>query len=188
MIEIMPHISLNNDIPGIVGLMIYRPETAGPLNELADVLLRSPGTLSPGDRELIASYVSRLNDCDFCGSMHGAVAAEQLPGGLAQVTQACADPNAAEVPPKMRALLAIAALVRESGRAVTAEAVAAAREAGATDVEIHDTVLIAAAFCMYNRYVDGLATIALPTQEDYQPFAKQIVADGYVRITRESAG
>ncbi|MFG1875022.1 carboxymuconolactone decarboxylase family protein [Sphaerisporangium sp. NPDC049003] len=184
----MPHIALNNDAPGIVGPMLYRPETARPLNDLADVLLRGPSTLSRGERELIASYVSRLNDCDFCGSIHGAVAAEQLPGGMAQVTAAYADPGTADVSPKMRELLAIAGLVRESGRSVTAEAVDAAREAGATDREIHDTVLIAAAFCMFNRYVDGLETVTPPSQDAYQPMAKQIVAEGYAGVMQAFGG
>ncbi|WP_424535568.1 carboxymuconolactone decarboxylase family protein [Sphaerisporangium viridialbum] len=184
----MPHISLNNDAPGIVGPMLYRPETAGPLNDLTDLLLRGPSTLSRGERELIAAYVSRLNDCDFCGSIHGAVAAEQLPGGMEQVTGACASPETADVSPKVRKLLVIAAQVRESGRAVTAEAVAAAREVGATDLEIHDTVLIAAAFCMFNRYVDGLATLAPPDPGAYQPMAKQIVAEGYSGVIHAFGG
>ncbi|WP_433419796.1 carboxymuconolactone decarboxylase family protein [Microtetraspora malaysiensis] len=120
--------------------MIYRPETAGPLNELTELLLAGDNTLSRGDRELIAAYVSRLNKCDFCGTIHGVMAARQLPDGASQVEQACTNPHAADVTPKMRALLDIAALVQQSGRAVTQEAVDAARTAGATDPEIHDTV------------------------------------------------
>ncbi|GLW99083.1 peroxidase-related enzyme [Microtetraspora sp. NBRC 16547] len=184
----MPHISLNNDAPGIVGLMLYRPETGRLLNDLADVLMRGENTLSRGERELIATYVSRLNDCHFCGSIHGAVAAQQLPDGMPQVVQACVNPHAANVSPKMRALLDIAALVRESGRAVTEEAVSAAREHGATDMEIHDTVLIAAMFSMFNRYVDGLGTLAPPDQADYEPMAKTIVADGYAGAVHRFAG
>ncbi|WP_245967001.1 carboxymuconolactone decarboxylase family protein [Sphaerisporangium album] len=159
--------------------MLYRPETAKPLNALVDVLLRADNTLSRGERELIAAYVSRLNDCEFCGSIHGAMAAEQLPGGQEQVAQACVNPHVADVSPKMRALLAVAAQVREGGRAVTAEAIAAAHQAGASDLEIHDTVLIAAAFCMFNRYVDGLGTTALPNEEDYVPIAQMIIEAGY---------
>ncbi|MEV6983255.1 peroxidase-related enzyme [Sphaerisporangium sp. NPDC051017] len=159
--------------------MLYRPETAKPLNDLVDVLLRADNTLSRGERELIAAYVSRLNDCDFCGSIHGAMAAEQLPGGQEQVAAACANPHTADVSPKMRALLDVAAQVREGGKAVTAEAIAAAHQAGAGDLEIHDTVLIAAAFCMFNRYVDGLGTTPLTGQEEYVPIAKMIIEAGY---------
>ncbi|WP_067130241.1 carboxymuconolactone decarboxylase family protein [Microtetraspora malaysiensis] len=184
----MAYISLNNDAPGILGLMIYRPETAGPLNELTELLLAGDNTLSRGDRELIAAYVSRLNKCDFCGTIHGVMAARQLPGGASQVEQACTNPHAADVTPKMRALLDIAALVQQSGRAVTQEAVDAARAAGATDPEIHDTVLIAATFCMFNRYVDGLGTFAPPARADYEPMADTLLSLGYSKSIEAMQG
>jgi alkylhydroperoxidase family enzyme len=90
--------------------------------------------------------------------------------------------TATDLSPRMRALLEIAALVQQSGRAVTADAVAAARAAGATDRDLHDTVLIAAAFCMYNRYVDGLATIPLPDDRGYDAMAEHIVGSGYANL------
>jgi uncharacterized peroxidase-related enzyme len=176
----MPHISLDNDAPGIISLFIYRPETARPMSELADVLLRGPSTLSPGERELIASYVSALNECKFCMSSHAAFAAAQLPEGMVLVDQVRADLDGAPVSPKLRALLRIAAAVQQNGKNVRAQDVTAAREAGATDVEIHDTVLIAAAFCMYNRYVDGLATITPEDPDAYAATASLIVEHGYV--------
>jgi uncharacterized peroxidase-related enzyme len=176
----MPHIALNSAEQGIRGLLRYRPETAGPLSELTEVLLRGPSTLTRGERELIAAYVSALNDCRYCSSSHSATAAAQLPGGMTLVEQVRADPGTAPVPAKLKALLTIAAAVRESGRAVTGEQVAQARAAGATDVEIHDTVLIAAAFCMFNRYVDGLATTAPDDPALYAAGAQRLVAHGYV--------
>ena len=126
----MPHIALNSAEPGIRGLLRYRPQTACPLSELTEVLLRGPSTLTRGERELIAAYVSALNDCRYCASSHAACAAAQLPGGMTLVEQVCADPSTAPVPAKLKALLRIAAAVRESGRAVTAEQVAEARAAG----------------------------------------------------------
>ncbi len=176
----MPHITLNSAEPGIRGLLRYRPETAGPLSELTEVLLRGPSTLTRGERELIAAYVSALNDCRYCSSSHSACAAAQLPGGMTLVEQVRADPGTAPVPAKLKALLTIASAVRESGRAVTGEQVAQARAAGATDVEIHDTVLIAAVFCMFNRYVDGLATTAPDDPALYAAGAQRLVAHGYV--------
>jgi uncharacterized peroxidase-related enzyme len=176
----MPHIALNSAEPGIRGLLRYRPETARPLSELTEVLLRGPGTLTRGERELIAAYVSALNDCKYCSSSHSACAAAQLPGGMALVEQVRADPRTAPVPAKLKALLAIASAVAGSGRAVTAELVAGARAAGATDVEIHDTVLIAAVFCMFNRYVDGLATTAPDDPAVYAAGAQRLVTHGYV--------
>jgi uncharacterized peroxidase-related enzyme len=175
----MPHISLNSADPGIRGLLRYRPETARPLSELTEVLLRGPSTLTRGERELIAAYVSALNDCRYCTSSHSACAAAQLPGGMALVEQVRVDPSAAPVTAKLKALLAIAAAVQQSGSAVTAEHVAGARAEGATDLEIHDTVLIAAMFCMFNRYVDGLATIAPDDPAVYAAGAQRLIAHGY---------
>ena len=153
----MPHIDLGNEVPGIRGLFEYRPETGAVLSDLGEVLLRGDSTLSRGERELIAAYVSHLNGCRYCAGAHGACAAAQLPGGAAQVEEVLSDPDSGLVSAKVRALLAIAALVRQDGRLVTGKEIAAARAEGATDREIHDTVLIAAAFSMFNRYVDGLA-------------------------------
>jgi uncharacterized peroxidase-related enzyme len=176
----MPHIALNSAEPGIRGLLRYRPETARPLSELAEVLLRGPGTLTRGERELIAAYVSALNDCRYCASSHSACAAAQLPGGMAVVEQVCADPAGAPVSAKLKALLAVAAAVARSGRAVTADHLAQARGAGATDFEIHDTVLIAAMFCMFNRYVDGLGTTAPDDPAVYAAGAQRLVTQGYL--------
>jgi uncharacterized peroxidase-related enzyme len=176
---VVAHIELGNDIPGIGGLLAYRPETAGPLGDLAEVLLRGDSTLSRGERELIAAYVSRRNECEYCSNSHTATAAAQLPGGAEQVAQVMADPGTAGVSGKLRALLAIADLVRVDGRLVTADAVAKARAAGATDLEIHDTVLITAAFCMYNRYVDGLGTPLPDDPAEYAVGAQALVEHGY---------
>jgi uncharacterized peroxidase-related enzyme len=156
----MPYITLNSEEPGIRGLLRFRPETGRPISDLAHVLLRGPSTLTRGERELIGAHVSGLNGCEYCPSSHSACAAAQLPGGMTLVEQVRADPAAAPVPAKMKSLLAIAAAVAESGLKVTAGQVADARTAGATDLEIHDTVLIAAVLRMFNRYVDGLGTIA----------------------------
>ena len=176
----MPHIDLPEGVPGIVSAMQFRPETAVPLNALAEALLRADNTLSRGERELIAAYVSSLNECQFCQASHSAFAALQLDGGMDIVEQVKRDPDSAPVSDKLKALLHIAAKVTKDGRSVTAEDVEAARAEGATDVEIHDAVLIAAAFCMFNRYVDGLATWSPTDPEIYAMNAQRIVENGYV--------
>jgi uncharacterized peroxidase-related enzyme len=150
------------------------------MGEFIEVLLRGDNSLSRGERELIAAYVSRLNECVYCTNSHSATAAAQLPGGTEQVELTLADLASAPISGKLRALLDIAGLVQVSGRMVTADAVAKARDAGATDVEIHDTVLIAAAFCMFNRYVDGLATIAPDDPALYAAGAQRLIKDGYL--------
>ena len=179
----MPHIRLTEGIPGILGPMLFRPETAKPLNELAEVLLRQPSTLSAGERELIATYVSAENDCYFCQTVHGAVAAHHLGGNEDLVMKTKTNPAAAPVSPKLKALLNIAGKVQKGGKAVLSVDIDSARQFGATDLEIHDTVLIAAAFCMYNRYVDGLATWA-PTDPDmYRAQGARLATQGYVNST-----
>lgn len=175
------HIPLPEGLPGIVGLLAYCPETAKPLTELAEVLLRKESTLTRGERELIASYVSSLNECTFCCNSHSAVAACELNGDVELVEAVKDDYGSAHVSEKMKALLAIAGKVQRKARSVNARDIARARKQGATDKEIHDTVLIAAAFCLYNRYVDGLGTWAPTEQAAYDLMGQQISAHGYVR-------
>jgi uncharacterized peroxidase-related enzyme len=166
---------LGREFPGIVGPMTFRPETAAPLNELVNILLRGESTLSPGERELIATHVSWRNDCFFCQSIHGAVAAAQLNHDEALVQHAKTDFLNAGISPKLKTLLNIAGKVQLGGKYVTEQDIAAAREQGATDREIHDTVLIAAVFCMCNRYVDGLGTWAPQDPDVYRARAARVV-------------
>jgi uncharacterized peroxidase-related enzyme len=177
---------LGREFPGIVGLMTFRPETAAPLNELVNVLLRGESTLTRGERELIATHVSWRNDCFFCQTIHGAVAAAQLGDDEQLVQTVKTDWINADISLKMKALLNIAGKVQQGGKHVTEDDVAGARTQGATDREIHDTVLIAAVFCMANRYVDGLGTWAPQQLEIYRANAAKIVAHGYSAVT-ESA-
>ena len=179
----MAHISLPDGLPGIRGPMAFRPETAKPLNDMADVLLSGPHTLSRGERELIATVVSSQNDCRYCQTIHGAIAAHHLDGDEALVVQVKADPERAPISDKLKALLVIAGKTAEGGKRVTAEDVARARQHGATDLEIHDTVLIAALFCMCNRYVDGLATWAPNDPDFYRQRAALIAEHGYTAST-----
>ena len=181
----MAHIRLPEGLPGILGPMAFRPETTGPLNELADVLLRGPNTLTPAEREMIATYVSSQNDCHFCQTIHGAVAAHHLGGNEELVRKIKLDFEAAAISGKLKALLAIACRVQKGGKQVTTEDSARARQQGATDKEIHDTVLIAAAFCMYNRYVDGLATWAPDNPEAYREHGKRLAEEGYLSSTNQ---
>ena len=178
----MPHIALP-DLPGIRGPMAFRPETAKPLNELVDVLLRGPHSLTPGERELIATFVSAQNDCRYCQTIHGAIAAHHLGGDEELVVQVKHDPERAAISDKLKALLVIAGKTAESGKLVTADDVERARQLGATDLEIHDTVLIAAVFCMCNRYVDGLATWAPDDPDFYRQRAALVAQNGYAAST-----
>lgn len=165
--------------PGINGPLAFRPLTARPLGELANALLRGPNTLSPGERELIAAVVSGRNECEFCRDSHSAFAAAQLDQGMPFVLEVRADLEGAPLTPKLRALLRIAAAVQRSGHDVTPELVEDARAEGAGDTEIHDTVLIAAAFCMFNRYVDGLGTLPAADPADYAKAAQTVIESGY---------
>ena len=176
----MAHIKLlNEELPGIVGLLNYRPETAQPLLDLAETLLRGPSSLTSGEREIIAASVSYWNKCHFCHTSHAAAAAAHLKSGLGLIDEIKAGLPNTPVSYKLKALIHIAHQVQGNGKNVTDEDVAAAREKGASDNEIHDTVLIAAAFCMYNRYVDGLGTWAPGPNEAYAEMGERMAHVGY---------
>lgn len=176
----MPHIQLEEHLPGVTGLLEYRKDAAAPLRELTQILLRGPNTLSEAERELIATAVSAANGCVYCTASHAAAADAYL--GESITTQAVqTDAATAPVSFKMKALLAIAVQVQESGKSVTPDSVAAAKREGATDREIHDTVMIAALFCFYNRYVDGLGTFAPTDPVYYSGLAGRLKEKGYYR-------
>jgi uncharacterized peroxidase-related enzyme len=175
----MPHIELRPDLYGITSLLDYKQTTARPICDLTQLLLRGTSTLSEAERELIATYTSWLNECTFCQTAHTAATC-LLPGGDETVVAAVKkDLESAPVSEKMRALLRITAKVQKSGSLMTAEDAEAARQAGATDLEIHDTVLITALFCLYNRYVDGLATVTPADPDFYQGLGQRITTRGY---------
>jgi uncharacterized peroxidase-related enzyme len=178
----MAHIHLPEGLPGIRGPMVFSPETTKPLCDLVQVLLTGPHTLTPAEREMIATYVSSENDCYFCQTCHGSVAAQHLGGSDADydlIDQIKQNYQSTPISAKMKALLAIAGKVQKGGKHVTTEAVEQARQQGASDKEIHDTVLIAAAFCMFNRYVDGLATWQPHDPEIYREIGKLTAELGY---------
>lgn len=176
----MPHIPLPEHLPGITGLLEYRLDTALPIRDLTQILLRGESTLTQGERELIATLVSSRNCTNFCEAAH-TKAADLLLGESETARLVKQNFETAPVSDKMKALLNIAALAQINGKAVTSEAVERARLAGATDLEIHDTVLITALFCLYNKYVDGLATVAPSDPAFYQTLGERIVGRGYTR-------
>jgi uncharacterized peroxidase-related enzyme len=176
----MAHITLPQGLPGILGPMAAYPQTEKHLNGLAEALLRGPSSLTPAEREVIAASVSAGNECSFCTASHAAAARHLLGPEAGVVDQVIADPRRAPVGAKLGALLAIAGKVRQGGRRVTEEDVARARKEGADDKAIHDTVLIAAAFCMFNRYVDGLATWAPDDPALYDQIGAALAQKGYL--------
>ena len=179
--QTMPYIPLEAHLPGITGLLEYRKDTAAPIRALTQFLLRGPSTLTEGERELIATVVSHRNQCTFCVTAHTAVA-DILLGEENTSAKVKKDITSAPVSEKMKALLVIASQVQESGKSVTEGAIQQAKDAGATDIEIHDTVLIAALFCLYNRYVDGLATVTPTDPEFYKYLGKRLKDHGYNRL------
>ena len=179
----MPHIALPENMPGITAGFAFRSETAKPMRELAHTLLHTSGHdgFSSGDRELIATFVSSRNTCYFCQTSHGAAATHLHQGDASLVEQVVRDYRSPPVPDKLKSLLATAEQVQIDGKRVTSELIAEARDHGATDLDIHDTVLIAAAFCMYNRYVDGLATWQPRGEALYREMGSMMAEHGYSR-------
>lgn len=183
----MAHIQLpHEELPGISGLFAFRPETAVPLRLLAETLLRENSILTSGERELIASYVSHLNDCHFCHTSHGAAAIAHLKCDINLIDDIKQEFQTIPISSKLRALLNIAAKVQKGGKQVLTKDIEIAKLEGAMDEEIHDTVLIAAAFCMFNRYVDGLGTWAPKENEAYQEMGRRMAFEGYVRFSSVS--
>ena len=175
----MPYIPLKENLPGITGLLDYRKDTALPIRELTQILLRGESTLSQGERELIASVVSYGNECAFCTAAHTA-AADVLLNDSTISEKVKYEPDTAPVSNKMKALLAIARATQKNGKLVTQAMVDEAKAHGATDMELHDTVLIAALFSLYNRYVDGLASVT-PTEPAFYSRLANILKDkGYL--------
>ena len=175
----MPHIDVDPNLPGIRSLMAFSPETAEPMGKLANLMLRTNEGLSMAEREMIAAYVSYLNDCFYCQQSHGAIAACYLNGDEALVEQVKKDYEHADISDKLKALLSIAGSVQKGGKYVTEAQIEKAKQEGATDRDIHDTVLIAAMFCMFNRYVDGLASNTPTDLSSYPLRAKQVATHGY---------
>lgn len=179
----MAYIELQNDLPGIRGPMGYSPKTGEALNELAEILLHDENnTLTRGERELIGAYVSSENDCFFCQNVHGAMAQYYFNSDIQFIDNIKKDYQSAPISDKLKALLSIAGSVQKGGKFVTGEQVEHAKSLGASDKEIHDTVLIAAAFCMFNRYVDGLNTWAPQDRQLYVERAKMRAQDGYANM------
>jgi uncharacterized peroxidase-related enzyme len=182
----VPHITVPAELPGIVGLLAFKPETAATISAFTQQLLRGPSSLTPGEREIIAAVVSRRNECQFCARSHTA-AAEHVTGDRGLVDAVIRDPAAAPVSEKMRALLAVAAKVQGSGLDVTDDDIAAVRAAGASDEDLHDTVLVAAAFCMFNRYVDGLAANTPTDPAIYELIGRDLADNGYRQPARSAS-
>ncbi|MBU3679382.1 MAG: peroxidase-related enzyme [Candidatus Kapabacteria bacterium] len=175
----MPRIALTSPSVGIRGLFEYRPETGAPLKRLAHILLHGESPLTKGERELIATAVSHGNGCKFCTMSHAAAARVHFGDQHDVVDAVVYRGDASQLSPLMRLLLEIAECVRIGGRSVSSELVAKARQVGATDRHIHDTVLIAAAFCMFNRYVDGLQAITPENTEEYLQMGDRMATLGY---------
>jgi uncharacterized peroxidase-related enzyme len=175
----MAYIEVDENLPGIRSLMAFSPETAEPMGVLANLLLRSDDGLSRADRELIAAHVSYLNDCFYCHHSHGEIAVCYLEGNRDLVNKVKTDYQNAPVSDKLKSLLCIAASVQKGGKHVRPDQIDHAKANGASDKDIHDTVLIAAAFCMFNRYVDGLASNTPSDLSSYPLRAKQIAEHGY---------
>lgn len=176
----MAHIDVPVGVPGIRSLVMFRPETGKHLYELAQVLLRGESPLSEAERELIAAYVSKRNDTVFCTMSHAAASRHLYGAERNIVDDVLNDVQSANIGKKMKALLNIAGKVQILGKAVLPEDIEAARAEGANDREIHDTVLIAASFSMFNRYVDGLASFTPTDEAEYDAMGKRMAESGYV--------
>ncbi len=177
----MPYIDVDPQLPGIRALMMFKPASGAALSALAQQLLRGDSPLTPAERELIAVRVSRGNACEFCEWSHAAAARSLLDGDESGVVDEVAENGvSAGLDDRMRALLQLADLVRERGDRVSQADIDRAKSAGASEEAIHDAVLVAASFCMFNRYVDGLGAFT-PPRGAYDEMGEMLATEGYVR-------
>lgn len=175
----MGGLKLDNDLPGIVGPMVQFPHTGHVLSQLAEALLNNDTNgLSRYDREMIATYVSHWNNCDFCAFSHAHFAAE-----VGRITPEEVWKNIQNPPPYLRDLFRFARLVVQFGTETSLKGAAEdVRRHGFNDAALHDVALIASAFCMFNRYVEAVGGPA-PDFHDvyYSDAAKVIARRGYTR-------
>ncbi len=174
------------DAPGIRAAIRLTPGLGVHLLGLADELLVNdfPGaTLVRAEREMIATAVSAANDCFYCMDSHGAFASALLErsGAIELLPQVDAIKLGTfdGLDAKMRALIHVAQTVQRAPRELTADDTGAALAAGATDGDVQLAVLIAAAFSMYNRMVDGFRAKTPPSADVYRARASEIAANGY---------
>jgi uncharacterized peroxidase-related enzyme len=174
------------DVPGILAAIRLTPGLGVHLRGLADELLVHdfPGaTISRGEREMLATATSAANDCFYCMDSHGAFATAVLEqsgsADLVPLVDVIKVGSSDGLGPKMQALLHIARTVRRQPLDLTQADVDAALAAGASDADTQLAVLIAAAFSMYNRMVDGFRAKTPPTAEAYRDRAAQIAEHGY---------
>ncbi len=175
----MAHINLENNLPGIRSLVQYRPETGRHLYALVRVLLTGPSTLSKGERELIAAYVSSRNGCKFCTESHASAARILFGHQMEAVDEVLKIGRSKKLDPKINSLLHIAGKVQISGKEVSPEDIEKAKVSGATDLEIHDAVLISAVFCLFNRYVDGLSTSLPDDSKAFEEMGHFMISNEY---------
>ena len=178
----MPYIKLPDSIPGMRSLLTAYPDTGQHLSAFAQQLLRGESTLSSAERELIAAKVSQANHCKYCMQSHAQTARHLFSDKDNKIVEEVIFKNNNEVlSEKMQALIEIALAVQQSGLTVERSHIDKARNAGADDKAIHDTILISAAFCMFNRYVDGLATLTPDEPDTYEMIGKRLAESGYVK-------
>jgi uncharacterized peroxidase-related enzyme len=174
------------DVPGIIAAIRLTPGLGLHLRGLADELLVNdfPGaTLVRAQREMLATAVAAAHDCFYCMDSHGAFATAVLERSGATDRAPLIDiiklGSSDGLGDKMGALLHIARTVRGEPRELTVSDVAAAHAAGASDADVQLAVLIAAAFSMYNRMVEGFRARTPPTADAYRSRAAEIAAHGY---------
>lgn len=191
-----PIIETGNSLPGIIGLMKYRPETAVPLNALADVLLRSlESTLTRGEREFVFAAASYANECEFCAGVHAQCAAIHLDNEknvngsadalmeLLRIQGPCAVADDTDQGERLHQLAHLAAVVATRRGLDLRLSMAETHDLFAkvlSPQEIHDAVLIASSACMYNRYVDAMNTDIPEHDGFYKEASQMLTSKGYV--------
>lgn len=164
---------------GLLQILQTFPKAARPLLEYHDVLLRGDSPFSASERELIAAYVSGLNECDYCHAVHSQTAVA-LGIGANTIAEMLSNPQSEHVDLRMRPVLAFVRKLTVSPADMTAADADALFAAGWDDRALHDAVAICALFNLMNRLVDGLG---VKSDEAYvQMAARRLAQDGYAKL------
>lgn len=175
----MAHISLDPNLPGMRSLLAFRPAIAPSLLGLMQTIMRSNIGLSIGERELIATYVSKLNNCSQCFQIHGEVAKCFFIDQPTLINEILEDSNLSTITERQNVILNIAKNVQRGGLFVTAKQIEEAKLKGISELEIHDIVLIASLFCFFNKYSDGLGLTSNDTPETLSKRGQIMAEFGY---------
>jgi uncharacterized peroxidase-related enzyme len=161
----------------ILHVFHYRREHFGdPFTDWVHHVLRGPSEWTVGERELMATFVSRLNQCRFCADSHAAIVDASMGPDIAIAIER--DWRTAPLPPRLMAILVLLEVLTLRPQEFGPAQLAAARAAGITEAGVRDAIHLCAIFCTINRIADAI-DFAVPNAQARAADAKVLLRRGY---------